>query len=231
MRVTWPSGPNPCAKATQKRLAAHKAAIAFHASGLGWTPFLHHTNRPAVEALLPLHMHLSGLEKAYRAKGTLKGQLGRGGRPVMTSGLLGTLTFTYPWMLAGLAALPVIWLLLRLTPPRPATVPFPPASLLLGLRANEKDPDPQPLVADPAADACRRGCHRRPGRPGHQAAIGSNGGDLAAARCGGGQWLGGRQPLGASGNPSPISFPPSRRRAGKRFISSPPPALRRRFRR
>jgi len=54
------------------RLAAHKAAIATLASGLGWTPFLHHTDRPAVEALLPLHMHLSGLEKAYRAKGALK---------------------------------------------------------------------------------------------------------------------------------------------------------------
>ncbi len=59
----------------QQRLAAHKGVIASHAAGVGWTPLLHHTNRPAVEALLPLHMHLSGLEKAYRAKGTLKGQL------------------------------------------------------------------------------------------------------------------------------------------------------------
>ena len=58
-----------------QKMAAHKAAVAFHAGGLGWTPFLHHTNRPAVEALLPLHMHLSGLEKAYRAKGTLRGEL------------------------------------------------------------------------------------------------------------------------------------------------------------
>ncbi len=58
----------------RQRLAAHKAALAAHARGLGWTPFLHHTDRPAVEALLPLHMHLSGLEKAYRAKGALKAQ-------------------------------------------------------------------------------------------------------------------------------------------------------------
>ena len=66
----------------QKKLAAPKAAIAFHASGLGWAPFLHHTDRPAVEALLPLHMHLSGLEKADRAKGTLRGELaGEGGAP------------------------------------------------------------------------------------------------------------------------------------------------------
>jgi uncharacterized protein (DUF58 family) len=53
----------------RQRLAAHKAAVTSHAANLGWTPFLHHTDRPAVEALLPLHMLLSGLEKAYRAKG------------------------------------------------------------------------------------------------------------------------------------------------------------------
>ncbi len=64
----------------RQNLAAHKAAIATHATGLGWMPFLHHTDRPAVEALLPLHMHLSGLEKAYRAKGLIKGQpAGRNG--------------------------------------------------------------------------------------------------------------------------------------------------------
>jgi uncharacterized protein (DUF58 family) len=60
----------------QKRLSAHKAEIAAHATAAGWTPFLHHTDRPAVEALLPLHMHLSGLEKAYRSKGMIKGTLG-----------------------------------------------------------------------------------------------------------------------------------------------------------
>ncbi len=58
----------------------------------------------------------------------------------MMGGFLGTLSFTYPWMLTGLLALPAIWLLLRLTPPRPQTVPFPPVSLLLGLRVNEKTP-------------------------------------------------------------------------------------------
>jgi len=62
----------------QKKLAAHKAAIALHAASMGWTPFLHHTDHPAVEALLPLHMHLSGLEKAYRAKGLIKGQTVQG---------------------------------------------------------------------------------------------------------------------------------------------------------
>jgi hypothetical protein len=58
----------------------------------------------------------------------------------MIGGLIGILSFGAPWMLAGLAALPIIWWLLRLTPPRPQTVPFPPASLLLGLRARERTP-------------------------------------------------------------------------------------------
>ena len=58
----------------------------------------------------------------------------------MTSGLIGTLSFVSPWMLAGLAVLPVMWLLLRLMPPRPRTVAFPPSSLLLGLRGKEKTP-------------------------------------------------------------------------------------------
>ncbi len=58
----------------------------------------------------------------------------------MTPGLLGSLSFAAPWMLAGLAALPVIWWLLRLTPPRPETVAFPPTSLLLGLKPKEKTP-------------------------------------------------------------------------------------------
>ncbi len=58
----------------------------------------------------------------------------------MISGLTGALSFASPWILLGLAALPVIWWLLRLTPPRPETVPFPPASLLLGLKARERTP-------------------------------------------------------------------------------------------
>ncbi len=58
----------------RRKLAAHKAAIALLASSVAWTPFLHHTDHPAVEALLPLHMHLSGLEKAYRAKGLIRGR-------------------------------------------------------------------------------------------------------------------------------------------------------------
>ena len=58
----------------------------------------------------------------------------------MIPGLLSSISFTTPWLLAGLASLPVIWWLLRLRPPRPESVAFPPTSLLLGLKAREKTP-------------------------------------------------------------------------------------------
>ncbi|WP_157115333.1 BatA domain-containing protein [Paracoccus contaminans] len=42
--------------------------------------------------------------------------------------------FAAPWVLAGLLALPALWLLLRAVPPRPRPVVFPGTALLLGLR-------------------------------------------------------------------------------------------------
>ena len=60
------------------------------------------------------------------------------------SGFLQALTFTTPWALAALALLPVIWWLLRFTPPRPQTVRFPPLRLLLELVTREVQPDRTP---------------------------------------------------------------------------------------
>jgi hypothetical protein len=50
----------------------------------------------------------------------------------------GAFAFTAPWALLGLIALPVIWWLLRLTPPAPTRVTFPPFRLLLGLVTREE---------------------------------------------------------------------------------------------
>ena len=58
--------------------------------------------------------------------------------------LLGALTFATPAALAALLLLPVIWWLLRFTPPRPETVRFPAIRLLLGLRNREEQPDKTP---------------------------------------------------------------------------------------
>ncbi len=57
---------------------------------------------------------------------------------------LGGLAFTTPWLLAALAALPVLWWLLRATPPAPRLVSFPPIRLILALRPNEETPDRTP---------------------------------------------------------------------------------------
>lgn len=47
--------------------------------------------------------------------------------------VLGPLGFTAPWLLAGLIALPLLWWLLRATPPAPIRRRFPGVALLLGL--------------------------------------------------------------------------------------------------
>ena len=46
---------------------------------------------------------------------------------------LGAIGFASPWFLTALLALPAIWWLLRVTPPSPREVSFPPLRLLLGL--------------------------------------------------------------------------------------------------
>ncbi|MBV9540255.1 MAG: BatA domain-containing protein, partial [Alphaproteobacteria bacterium] len=53
---------------------------------------------------------------------------------------LSGLSFGTPLILWALAALPAIWFLLRVTPPLPRRVVFPPLRLLLGLRATEETP-------------------------------------------------------------------------------------------
>ncbi len=48
--------------------------------------------------------------------------------------------FAAPWVLLALAALPVLWWLLRVTPPAPRSERFPAIRLLAGLRAPEETP-------------------------------------------------------------------------------------------
>jgi hypothetical protein len=58
---------------------------------------------------------------------------------------MGPLAFGAPWVLLALAVLPVIWWLLRVTPPAPKRVPFPAVRLLLGLQQAEETPARTPL--------------------------------------------------------------------------------------
>jgi len=48
--------------------------------------------------------------------------------------------FASPWVLLALAALPLLWWLLRITPPSPKTESFPAIRLLMGLSAAEETP-------------------------------------------------------------------------------------------
>ena len=52
--------------------------------------------------------------------------------------MIGSLALASPWMLAALVLLPAIWLLLRLIPPRPQQIDFPPLRLLYDLIPRER---------------------------------------------------------------------------------------------
>ena len=58
---------------------------------------------------------------------------------------LGLIGFTQPWLLVAAAALPALWLLLRITPPAPRKVAFPALLFLLGLNSDERTPARTPL--------------------------------------------------------------------------------------
>ncbi|MFP6742323.1 MAG: DUF4159 domain-containing protein [Alphaproteobacteria bacterium] len=53
---------------------------------------------------------------------------------------MSSLAFGAPWVLAALVLLPVIWWLLRVLPPAPKLVRFPPVRLLFGLSGKEETP-------------------------------------------------------------------------------------------
>jgi hypothetical protein len=57
----------------------------------------------------------------------------------------GSLAFVSPWLLVALMALPIIWWLLRVTPPAPRRIEFPAIRLLLGLVPREETPARTPL--------------------------------------------------------------------------------------
>ncbi len=69
---------------------------------------------------------------------------------------LGFLGFAQPWLLGALLALPGLWLLLRVTPPAPRRIAFPPVDLLRRLLVKEETPARTPwwLLALRMAIAC-----------------------------------------------------------------------------
>ena len=58
---------------------------------------------------------------------------------------ISALSFAAPWVLGALALLPVLWWLLKLTPPLPKRIPFPPIRLLFKLATREETAAKSPL--------------------------------------------------------------------------------------
>src|ERR1700751_298037 len=54
------------------------------------------------------------------------------------------LSFTAPLLLAGLLSLPVLWWVLRVMPPRPRRIEFPPTRLLFDIQPKEETPSRTP---------------------------------------------------------------------------------------
>ncbi len=106
-----------------ERLAERKAALADLARATDWQYHCHHTgDSGAIGAAVALR----------RA----------GAAALMFT--LGSIGFTAPWLLLGLLALPILWLLLRAVPPAPIRRRFPGVALLLGLTDDETQTDKTP---------------------------------------------------------------------------------------
>ena len=58
--------------------------------------------------------------------------------------LFPTIGFAAPWLLLGLLALPLLWILLRAVPPAPIRRVFPGVALLLGLKDEDVQSDKTP---------------------------------------------------------------------------------------
>ena len=120
----------------EARLERHRAEIRAETDRLGWSFTIHRTDRPASELLLALHARIG--EGNDAAIGSTAGRTAwRSGGPhdrACRSAL------PQPLVLLGLLSLPVLWWLLRLIPPRPRRIEFPPTRLLFDIMPKEETP-------------------------------------------------------------------------------------------
>ena len=118
------------------RVALHRDEIRAETNKLDWLFSTHTTSRSAAELLLFLH---SGM---MVSKGSARGATVKVGRQRMIAGL--PLSFAEPLLLLGLLSLPVLWWLLRVMPPRPRRIEFPPTRLLFDIAPKEETPSRTP---------------------------------------------------------------------------------------
>ena len=84
------------------------------------------------------------------------------------------------WSCSACISLPVLWWLLRLVPPRPRRIEFPPTRLLFDITPKEETPVAHAVVADAAAPDARRARHHRGRRPAVESAARDRAGARAA---------------------------------------------------
>ena len=129
------------------------------------------------------------------------------------------LAFTIPFALIALAGLPVLYVLLKVTPPRPQRVPFPPLKLILDPQAQGRDAGQHAVVA--AAAAARAREPRHPGDGPARSGTRSASAQRATARCSSRSTRAGqRRRLGTGASSRRRSA--SRRRASNRARSRSP---------
>src|SRR5262249_32406891 len=110
----------------ETRVARHRAGIRAETDKLGWSFTIHRTDRPAARAAGG-----SGCASSRRDGQRPSGRRAASGEAGMIPGL--PLGFAQPLVLLGLLSLPVLWWLLRLIPPQPRRIAFPPTRLLFDI--------------------------------------------------------------------------------------------------
>ena len=149
-----PAAPKRWAGDYVARVARHRAEIRAETDKLGWLFSIHTTDRSAAELLLFLHSRHDG-EQADSARALDR----QGGATGMIAGL--PLAFAEPLLLLGLLSLPALWWLLRVMPPRPRRIEFPPTRLLFDIAPKEETPSRTPWwLTALAAGRRRAGDHR-----------------------------------------------------------------------
>ena len=140
----------------EARVRRHRAEIRAETDRLSWSFTIHRTDRPASELLLALHARIGGGLVDERTAHARK-------CPAEGIGMIGGLPlgFAEPLVLIGLLTLPVLWWLLRLIPPRPRRIDFPPTRLLLEIAPREETPARTPWWLTRHAASSRRSRHPR----------------------------------------------------------------------
>jgi N-terminal double-transmembrane domain len=117
------------------RVALHRDEIRSETNKLDWLFSTHTTSRSAAELLLFLHSGMMVNKGSARIATVKVGERMIASLP---------LSFAEPVLLLGLLSLPALWWLLRVMPPRPRRIEFPPTRLLFDIAPKEETPSRTP---------------------------------------------------------------------------------------